>query len=43
MWRCTMCKWLYKDQKENVKFADLPEDWKCPVCKAEKGIFEKVA
>lgn len=42
MWRCAMCKWLYRNQKEPVKFEDLPDDWKCPVCKADKGIFEKV-
>jgi rubredoxin len=43
LWRCAMCKWLYKDQRESIKFEELPEDWKCPVCKAGKGVFEKVA
>lgn len=23
-------------------FADLPEDWVCPLCGAEKSYFEKV-
>ena len=43
VWRCAMCKWLYKNQKEQIPFEDLPDDWKCPVCKADKGVFEKVA
>ena len=43
VWRCAMCKWLYKNRKEEVPFDVLPDDWKCPVCKADKGLFEKVA
>ena len=43
MWRCAACKWLYKEDKELVKFEDLPSDWKCPVCKATKDVFEKIA
>lgn len=42
LWRCAACKWLYKEQKEQVKFEDLPEGWKCPVCKAGKNVFEKI-
>ena len=41
-WRCAACKWLYRDQKEKVKFEDLPDDWKCPVCKAGKDVFERI-
>ncbi len=43
IWRCAACKWLYKEDKERVKFEDLPSDWKCPVCKATKDVFEKIA
>ncbi|TYT74203.1 rubredoxin [Desulfobotulus mexicanus] len=25
-----------------TSFADLPEDWLCPVCDSEKEFFEKV-
>lgn len=25
-----------------TKFDDLPEDWTCPVCGAEKRYFEKI-
>jgi rubredoxin len=41
LWRCAACKWLYKEAAEAVKFEDLPADWKCPVCKAGKDVFEK--
>ncbi len=42
VWRCAMCKYLYKDDKEGVPFEQLPEDWRCPVCNASKGEFEKI-
>lgn len=42
VWRCAMCKWLYKDDQEGKPFEELPEDWKCPVCSAGKNAFEKI-
>jgi rubredoxin len=42
LWRCAACRWLYKENDQSVKFADLPDDWKCPVCKAGKNAFEKI-
>ena len=27
---------------QGVQFETLPEDWKCPVCKAGKNAFEKI-
>jgi rubredoxin len=42
VWRCAMCKWLYKDDEEDAPFEDLPDDWVCPVCGAPKGDFERV-
>jgi rubredoxin len=42
VWRCAACKWLYKEQEQKVKFEDLPDDWKCPVCKVGKDSFEQV-
>jgi rubredoxin len=43
VWRCAACRWLYKEHDQPVKFADLPEDWKCPVCKVGRDSFEQVA
>lgn len=37
---CTICQWVYDEEKEGTKFADLPEDWTCPICAAEKDVFE---
>lgn len=42
VWRCAMCKWLYKENLETLPFEELPDDWKCPVCKAPKSAFEKI-
>jgi len=42
VWRCSACKWLYKDKDQKVTFEDLPSDWKCPVCKVGKDFFEHV-
>lgn len=42
VWRCAMCKWLYKEKEQGARFEELPDDWKCPVCKAGKNVFEKI-
>lgn len=42
LWRCAACRWLYKEQASGREFEDLPEDWKCPVCRTGKGSFERV-
>ena len=41
-YRCTICGYIYDDAKEQIKFEDLPEDWKCPLCGAPKSAFEKI-
>ncbi|HID30994.1 MAG TPA: rubredoxin [Desulfobacterales bacterium] len=46
---CSVCGYVYDpadgDPENGVepgtKFADLPADWTCPVCGAEKDQFEK--
>ncbi len=42
LWRCAMCKWLYKEDAEGTPFNELPDDWKCPVCNASKAEFERI-
>lgn len=37
---CTVCQWVYDEEKEGTKFAELPADWTCPVCGVEKDMFE---
>ena len=48
-YRCTICAYVYDPEKgdpENgvkpgTRFEDLPNDWVCPLCGAEKDMFEK--
>lgn len=41
-YRCTVCGFIYDDEKQDVKFEDLPEDWFCPACGVGKDMFEKI-
>lgn len=40
---CQICGYVYDDAKEKVPFAELPDDWKCPLCGAEKSDFKPEA
>ncbi|MBN2246530.1 MAG: rubredoxin [Candidatus Aminicenantes bacterium] len=48
-YRCTVCGYVYDPEKGDsdsgisagTAFADLPDDWVCPVCGAPKDAFEK--
>jgi pyruvate oxidase len=49
-WRCTVCGYVYAEEKgepatgtpPGTRFSDLPEDWRCPVCGAEKSAFSLI-
>lgn len=41
-YQCSICGYIYDDTKEKVKFEDLPDDWKCPLCGAPKSLFNKI-
>lgn len=41
-YRCTVCNWIYDDNKEKIKFEDLPESYTCPICGAPKSAFVAV-
>lgn len=49
-YRCIPCGWVYdpaKGDPENgiaagTPFEELPEDWSCPLCGADKSQFEKI-
>ena len=36
---CSVCDTLYDEDKEGVKWGDLPNDWLCPVCDSPKFMF----
>ena len=52
MYQCQVsnCGYIYRPDKGDRKgkipagtsFADLPEDWHCPVCGAGKKMFKKL-
>ncbi len=42
IYKCTVCDYEYDEEKEGVKFADLPDDYECPDCGADKDDFELV-
>ncbi|MCD1293746.1 rubredoxin [Methanocella sp. CWC-04] len=49
-WRCTICEYVYDPADGDTQypvppgtaFEDLPDDWTCPLCGAEKALFEKI-
>jgi flavin reductase (DIM6/NTAB) family NADH-FMN oxidoreductase RutF/rubredoxin len=40
--KCAACGYIYDESSEAVKFADLPDDWVCPVCGSEKSDFIEI-
>ncbi|MBP2655061.1 MAG: Rubredoxin-type Fe(Cys)4 protein [Firmicutes bacterium] len=48
-WVCTVCGYVYDeaagdpehDIAPGTKFADIPDDWACPICAVGKDQFEK--
>jgi rubredoxin len=49
-YRCTACGWVYDPKvgdpdggiKPGTPFESIPDTWVCPVCGADKSMFEKV-
>jgi len=49
-YECTVCGYIYDPAegdpdngvKPGTKFEDIPDEWVCPVCGAEKDQFEPV-
>ena len=49
-YECVVCGWVYDEEKGDpdsgvaagTKWDDLPEDWVCPMCGAEKSEFELI-
>lgn len=46
---CSICGYVYDPENGDpdngvnpgTKFEDIPDDWNCPVCGADKSDFEK--
>lgn len=41
-YECTACGYIYDEGTEEIKFADLPNDWVCPTCGSEKEDFIEI-
>lgn len=39
-YRCRVCGEIYDEEKENIPFSELPDDWTCPLCHSPKTAFE---
>ena len=37
--RCTVCNYVYDEEREGKSFASFSADWKCPVCGSPKSVF----
>jgi pyruvate oxidase len=42
-YRCTVCNYIYDEEKEGKKFSELPDEWRCPVCNSLKKVFVLLA
>ncbi|MEG1858927.1 MAG: rubredoxin, partial [Christensenellaceae bacterium] len=38
---CSICGYVYDETKENLKWDELPANWKCPLCGASKSDFRE--
>ena len=39
-YQCSVCGYIYDEEKEGKKWEELPEDWVCPDCDSDKSYFE---
>lgn len=40
---CTVCQWVYDEEKEGTAFTELADDWTCPICGVGADMFEPQA
>lgn len=39
---CTVCGYIYDEAVESIPFNELPEDYVCPLCGADKEAFKLI-
>jgi len=50
-WKCSVCGYVYDEEQgepatdtpPGTAFEDLPDNWRCPVCNAEKSAFSRTS
>ncbi len=40
--KCEVCGYIYDEAEHDIKFADLPDDWVCPICYTDKADFVEI-
>ncbi|MEN6592829.1 MAG: thiamine pyrophosphate-dependent enzyme [Methanobacterium sp.] len=38
-YRCTVCNYIFDEEKEGYAFDELPDNWRCPVCNSPLNSF----
>lgn len=49
-WVCLICGWIYNEEEglpdegiaPGTRFAEIPDDWRCPLCDVGKSEFSVV-
>jgi rubredoxin len=49
-YKCSVCGWIYDPSlgdpeggiKPGTPFESIPDSWVCPMCGADKSMFEKI-
>lgn len=41
-YECSVCGFIYDEEKEGKKWEELPGDWVCPVCGADQSSFRRL-
>lgn len=41
-YKCIICGHVYDESVEGIKFEDLPDTWRCPICGVGKDKFVKI-
>ena len=41
-YECSVCGFIYDEEKEGKKWEELPGDWVCPVCGADQSSFKRL-
>ena len=42
VYKCSICGYIYDEEKEGKKFEDLPDSYECPICGAPKEQFSEL-
>mgnify|MGYP006289978149 CR=1 FL=1 len=41
-YQCSVCDYIYDEDKTGTRWSDLPDDWVCPVCESGKSFYREI-